>query len=89
MAVTEHSELSYFRALAKDALGQSDAAKALLEDVRTFAERKRATPAKIDYFATSLPNLLVFEDDLEAVKNAEAEALLRLVAEGLQQLEGE
>ncbi|MGJ3243748.1 MAG: DUF5107 domain-containing protein [Opitutales bacterium] len=84
MAVTAHSPLSYYRALALQALGQTEAARQLLEEVRTFAENKKAAPAKIDYFATSLPNLLVFEDDPEAAKNAEADHLLALVDQGLQ-----
>lgn len=83
MAVTEHSELSYYRALALSALGRAREARQLLEDIRDFARRKQAAPAKIDYFATSLPNLLVLEDDLEAAKNAEAAALLKQVAAGL------
>lgn len=78
MAVTAHSELSVDRALSLHALGDTPRAVLLLDEVCDFARSKRATPARIDYFATSLPNLLVFEDDLEAVKNAEAEHLMRL-----------
>lgn len=82
MAVAEHSELSYWRGRALAALGKTKAARALFADMRRYAEESLRTPAKIDYFATSLPRLLVFEDDLEAVKNAEARRLLALAEEG-------
>ncbi len=39
--------------------------------------------AKIDYFATSLPLLLVFEDDLDQAKNDHANDLLDLARAGL------
>ena len=59
-------------------------AKALFEGMRAFAEK----PFKIDYFATSLPLLLIFEDDLEAVKNAQMENLRSLAGKGLSVIEG-
>ena len=78
MEVTEHSELSYYRALALLELGRREDAEALARDMRDYAERQQAAPAKIDYFATSLPNLLVFDEDLEAAKNRRAERLREL-----------
>ena len=78
MAVTEYSELSYYRALALAALGKKDEAKAVLDGMKAFAEKKIATPFKIDYFATSLPLLLIFDDDLEEVKNAQMRHLIDL-----------
>ena len=63
-------------------------AKALFEGMRAFAEKGLATPFKIDYFATSLPLLLIFEDDLEAVKNAQMENLRALAGKGLSVIEG-
>ena len=54
--------------------------------MRAFAEKGLATPFKIDYFATSLPLLLIFEDDLEAVKNAQMENLKSLAVKGLDAL---
>lgn len=46
-------------------LGRTDKARALFEDFKVFAECELETEAEIDYFATSLPMLLVFEDDLD------------------------
>jgi len=83
MAVTEHSELSYYRGLSLIELGKKDEAAELFSDFKRFAENELGTPAKIDYFATSLPLLLVFEDDLDEVKQAHAEQLLALAESGL------
>jgi tetratricopeptide (TPR) repeat protein len=83
MAVTEHSELSYFRGLSLVELGRGDDAKALFESLYAFAEKEMESEAKIDYFATSLPLLVVFEDDLDEVKRRRAAHLLRLAKEGL------
>ena len=86
MSVTEYSELSYYRALSLAALGKKDDARKVLEGMKSFAEKKIATPFKIDYFATSLPLLLIFEDDLEAVKNEQMKLLISLVEKGIKAL---
>jgi tetratricopeptide (TPR) repeat protein len=88
MAVTEYSELSYWRGLALKELGRIDDAKALFTGMKAFAEKGLATPFKIDYFATSLPLLLIFEDDLEAVKNARMENIKTLAERGLEGIKG-
>jgi tetratricopeptide (TPR) repeat protein len=84
MAVTEYSELSYWRGLALKELGRTDDAKTLFAGMKAFAEKGLKKPFKIDYFATSLPLLLIFEDDLEAVKNARMENLKSLAEKGLE-----
>ena len=89
MAVTEYSELSYWRGLALKELGRIDDAKALFSGMKAFAEKGLTTPFKIDYFATSLPLLLIFEDDLEAVKNVRMENLKSLAERGLETCGGE
>lgn len=83
MAVTEHSPLSFYRGLALRALGREDAARSLFEDLRDYAGRKLGETAKIDYFATSLPNLLVFDEDLQQRKDAGCQLLLALACHGL------
>ncbi len=40
-------------------------AQELLEGVREYARTLAASPATIDYFATSLPTMLTFHDDLQ------------------------
>lgn len=78
MAVTEFSELTYFKALAMRELGRDEESNAVLRAMAAWAKSEIEKPAKIDYFATSLPNLLVFEEDIEAVKNARMRHLLKL-----------
>jgi tetratricopeptide (TPR) repeat protein len=74
---------SFFQALALRQLGNEDAAQDVLSNLAQFAEEKRKAVAKIDYFATSLPDLLLFDDDLEERKHIEALLLSALAAHGL------
>ena len=83
MAVTAHSPLSYYRGLSLRELGRLDEARALFEDLRNFAISHIGKPAVIDYFATSLPNLLVFEENLQARRDADHQLLAALACFGL------
>jgi tetratricopeptide (TPR) repeat protein len=65
MSVRAFSEMTFFSALARKKLGQPARAKKLLRDLLAYAEKLAKTPAKIDYFATSLPTMLIFDDDLQ------------------------
>jgi hypothetical protein len=80
MAVTAHSPLSFYRGQALRELGRTGEAAALFTDLRAFATDRLHRPARIDYFATSLPDLLVFEEDLQARRDAENHLLLALAA---------
>lgn len=83
MAVVAHSPLSWFRGLSLRELGREAEARALFESLRAFGEAQLEEEAKIDYFATSLPNLLVFDEDLQARRDAEARILIALALTGL------
>ena len=83
MEVNAYSELSYFKALSLKELGKDDEARQLLNELKNYAEAKLKETARIDYFATSLPLLLVFEDDLQKRHNSEAQYLLELAEKGL------
>lgn len=85
MAVAEHSELSYHRGLALLELGRNEDARALFYGLRDYARQELDRDASIDYFATSLPLLLVFEDDLDETHNRRAHHLLDLAESGLRQ----
>ncbi|MDQ8191565.1 DUF5107 domain-containing protein [Roseibacillus persicicus] len=87
MAVTAHSPLSYFRGLSLQQLGRTEEARQLFQALAQFAQEGLATEAKIDYFATSLPNLLVFEENLQERRDAENNLLLALAHHGLQEEE--
>lgn len=83
MAVSEFSQLTYFKAQALAALGRQDEARAVLQAMADYATAEMQQPAKIDYFATSLPNLLVFEEDLDAAKRDYLQGLRQLAESGL------
>lgn len=56
---------AYYRALALRGLGRESEADAAFGELLESAERQMNREVKIDYFATSLPNFLLFEDDLQ------------------------
>jgi tetratricopeptide (TPR) repeat protein len=68
----------HWRALALRALGREVEADAVLRAMLSAARRARHVPARIDYFATSLPSFLLFADDVERRTRVGA-----LVLEGL------
>jgi tetratricopeptide (TPR) repeat protein len=63
MSVRAFSEMTYYSALARQRLGQKAKAAKLLSDLLAYAIKLQRVTAKIDYFATSLPAMLLFEDD--------------------------
>jgi hypothetical protein len=73
--------------MSLEALGRELEARRLLKDIRTFAEQQIKKEAKIDYFATSLPNLLLFEDDLQKRNQVECFFLTALAELGLRNTE--
>ena len=64
MSVRPFSAMTYYAALAWQQLGRKAKAKRLLADLLAYAEELEHAEAKIDYFATSLPTMLLFDDDL-------------------------
>lgn len=86
MAVTAYSELTVFKALALSELGRTDEVRAILDAMEEYARSEMEKPAKIDYFATSLPNLLVFEEDINQAKKDSLQQLLDLVETARSQL---
>jgi hypothetical protein len=66
MSVRGYSEMTFFTALALMKLGRRAAAKKLLGKLLEYARALARRPAQIDYFATSLPNMLLFDNDLQA-----------------------
>jgi tetratricopeptide (TPR) repeat protein len=65
MSVRAFSEMTFYSALSLEKLGRKSAAKKLFRDLLACANQLQKTEAKIDYFATSLPTMLLFEDDLQ------------------------
>lgn len=81
------SWLSYFRAMSLEALGRPEEARKLLTEMQAFAWKQMEAEARIDYFATSLPNLLLFEDDLQKRSRVEGLFLLALSELGMRNTE--
>jgi tetratricopeptide (TPR) repeat protein len=74
---------SYFRALSLRELGEGQAARAVLSSLAEFAAGRIVIEPKIDYFATSLPNMLLFDDDLGRRNRIESQLLSALACHGL------
>ena len=63
MAPHPYSENTYYSVLAARAIGDGDLARSLTDGLTGHVKQLAETPAGIDYFATSLPNLLLFDED--------------------------
>lgn len=72
MENVEFSEMTYYSALSLMAMGKKSEAKELFEDLMTYAKKEFSKEAKVDYFATSLPTLLLFEENLQKVQERRA-----------------
>ena len=66
MSTTSFSENTFASVLACRRLGQDDAV--LVAGLARYCDELESTPASIDYFATSLPSLLLFTEDPELTK---------------------
>jgi tetratricopeptide (TPR) repeat protein len=66
MSVRTFSEMTYFSARSMERVGRRKEAANLLRELLAYAKDLAKTEAKIDYFATSLPTMLLFDDDLQA-----------------------
>jgi tetratricopeptide (TPR) repeat protein len=65
MSPRPFSEMTYYNALGLKRLRREAEADELLHDLLVYAERLLDQPVKVEYFATSLPAMLLFEDDLQ------------------------
>ena len=72
MSVRAVSEMTYWSALAEVRLGRRQAAAELFEQILADSWRRESEPATIDYFATSLPTMLLFAEDVEQRRQIEA-----------------
>ena len=72
MSVTEYSEMTLFSALSLKKLEQEKEAEKLLSELLHFAQKLERSKAEIDYFATSLPTMLLFNDDIDKRQKTKA-----------------
>lgn len=83
MQLKAFSDMTYWSAMALKRLGRRDEAKALLLQIRDYALELEQQAPKLDYFATSLPAMLLFDEDLKlrqtiTARFLEGQALLGL-----------
>lgn len=74
---------SYYQALALRALGDEQRAVAVLAQMAEVSAERMMREPKVDYFATSLPAMLLFHEDLSKRNRVEALLLNALASEGL------
>lgn len=86
MQVRTVSEMTYWSAMALSRLGKNDEATSLFEHILSFAENLEKETPKIDYFATSLPAMLLFEEDLQKRQHITATFLRAQALSGLGRL---
>lgn len=65
MSAVPHSPMTYYSVLAAQRLGKSERAARLSAELADYAELQRRERPRIDYFATSLPTMLIFHEDIE------------------------
>ncbi|MBW8864225.1 MAG: DUF5107 domain-containing protein [Verrucomicrobia bacterium] len=65
MSVRSFSEMTYFSAMSWRKLDQAHKAAGIFRELLGHARTLQRARARIDYFATSLPTMLLFEDDLQ------------------------
>jgi tetratricopeptide (TPR) repeat protein len=83
MSVRPYSEMTYWSALACQRLGEAEQAADLLVGLQRYAEELRTAPATVEYFATSLPAMLLFDEDLQTRQETTALLLLAQAQLGL------
>ena len=72
MSVRIFSEMTYYSALSLERLGKKTASRKLLRSLLSYAHVLSESEAKIDYFATSLPTMLLFDEDIQKRKETTA-----------------
>ena len=79
-------EKIYFAALCYHALGEDDKARGLFYKLKNYGEQHYYDEVTMDYFAVSLPDLLVWDEDLNVRNRKHCENMIRLGKEGLNSL---
>jgi tetratricopeptide (TPR) repeat protein len=77
----------FYRGLAWKKLGNTGKAKQIFNKLVAFGIKHLNDKVKIDYFAVSLPNLLIFDDDLDIRNNAHCLYIQGLGLLGLEQFD--
>ncbi len=82
------ADMIYYQGLAKIKLGKPVEAKARFNKLLDYGERHMFDQVKIEYFAVSLPDFLIFNDDLNKRNKAHCNYLIGLGKLGLEEFAG-
>ncbi|TKG93367.1 DUF5107 domain-containing protein [Puteibacter caeruleilacunae] len=77
----------FYQALALQKLNRNEEAKTRFTTLQEYGERELKIPFKMDYFAVSLPDLLIFEEDLQKRHEKNCRYLMALGNLGLGNIE--
>lgn len=72
MSVRQISSITYWSALALERLNRPQESSRLLDRIYAYSIELEVAKPKIDYFATSLPAMLLFEEDVSRRNQVEA-----------------
>lgn len=75
MSVRPVSDVTFWSAMACQCLGRKENARDLFNSILDHSRKLESQAPESDYFATSLPTMLLFEDDLESRNKIEAKYL--------------
>ena len=79
----DYSAMTYYQGMALVELGEKSSAIIKFRELAEFAIKQLQAECKVEYFATSLPNFLLFEDDLQKRNRVECLFLVGLARLGL------
>ena len=77
------ADMILYQGLAQSALGRDDKARSRFYRLISYGEKHYYDQVKIDYFAVSLPDLQLFDEDLSLRNRAHCEYLIALGSYGL------
>lgn len=77
----------FYQGLAWQKLGQEQSAHQIFENLVSYGLKHQSDQVKLDYFAVSLPDLLIFEDNLSLRNRIHCKYISALGYLGLRQLE--
>ena len=75
MVISGVSAMSYWTARAWQRLGENENADSLFRTIYDYSRQLEASEPVIPYFATSLPAMLLFEEDIDACNKLDAKYL--------------
>jgi tetratricopeptide (TPR) repeat protein len=76
-------DMIFYQGLARQKLGQPEAARSIFQKLFDFGQRHINDQIVMDYFAVSLPDFLVFDEDLDRRNNIHCHYMMALGLLGL------